>query len=455
MSNGSITELVARGIYEDITTTHNPNKTLFKKELDIRTKYSKTDNRFYTEGNANWSNTFRFKIDRMGDLLYGLYIVVKLPKLSISNLNVPILQDENDPSSIYRIKYSDFIGNVMIEWVKLYINGQLIDEQTGDYLQFYTDLYYSDINRKEMLGLDDYLNQPNLKFEEETIYIPLRYWFCNEQSNPLPVIALQNSDIYIDVKFKKFKDCHSVFEYGQTEVLGVNQLYHSNYIHKEVPIGEVWLQAHWYLLDLEERKQVAQKDHEILITQCQYRTITFKNIGNIDLTFNHTIKDMYFFLQEERNRRYGEYFNFTARMDYPPAELNGLLNKDLWDLSPRRHYLSRARLLFNGSERIEWRDAKYFYNLQNYENYGNRIMTYIYMYSFNSEPTYFNNLTGCNFSRLDKVQLQVESQTPNIRLASSTPIFYPTDNTYTLKCYATNWNFLVIKNGLASLRFSN
>jgi len=61
-------------------------------------------------------NTIRINIERQLDLLYDLYIVVKLPKLSVSKLNVEPKQSENDSSSLYRIKYVDYIGNVLIEW---------------------------------------------------------------------------------------------------------------------------------------------------------------------------------------------------------------------------------------------------------------------------------------------------------------------------------------------------
>ena len=34
-------------------------------------------------------------------------------------------------------------------------------------------------------------------------------------------------------------------------------------------------------------------------------------------------------------------------------------------------------------------------------------------------------------------------------------INYPSDTNYELKCYATNYNLLIIKNGLAGIKYSN
>ena len=445
MSNGSITELISKGELDKELTDINNNTSLFNYSITKKNKYSKAESRYYPKGKANWGNTVRFNLEKDGDLLYGLYLVVKLPKLSVSELNVNPIQDENDPSSIYRVRYTDFIGNVLVEKISLYINGQLIDEQYGDYMQYYTDLYISDWNRKEMIGMDDNLRKPNLKINSEIIYIPFKFWFCNQ--TPLPVIALQYSDIYIDVKFRKFSECITILEYNN------NNLYHSTKIHNEVPLEDVVLQANYYLTELNERKELAMKDYEILITQCQLKSTNFNTTANLEISFNHVVKDLMFLVQSNKHKANGEYFNVSAKMDYPPAELNPLNKYQLWDLEPQRHILSRARIIFDGIERLEWRDAKYFYNMQNHENYKNSLESYVYVYSFNINPTRDTNFSGCNFSRIDNPYLQVEVKPNNFIL--DTNLRYPTNDSYELKCFATNFNILVIKNGLAGLKYNN
>lgn len=450
MSNGSIMELVAKGkLDEDIIDMKN-DTSIFNYKISKKNKYTKGDEIFYPKGNTGWGNTFRVYIDRKGDLLYGLYLIIKLPKLSINNLNTLIPQDELDTTSKYRVKYSDFIGNVIVEKISLYINGQLIDEQQGDYMQFYTDLYVSDSNRKLMIGLDDILNKPNVKINSEYIYVPLKFWFCNEFSKPLPLIALQNSEIYVDIKFRNFSECVSVLEMDNN-----NQLYYSNIIHKEVPIEDVFLQANFYYLDLEERKKMALEEYEILITQSQVRSMNFLNNANLLIDFNHIIKDIFFLIQPNNNKQYGDYFNFSTKMDYPTPNLNPLSTNSykLFTLEAERHLLSKARILFNGIERVGWRDAKYYYYMQNHENYCSSLYTYIYMYSFNAKPTSYNNNSGCNFSRLDNAYLQVEINHDKINLGEG--ITTTTANNYELKCYATNFNILIIKNGLAGLKYNN
>jgi hypothetical protein len=449
MSNGSILDLVAKGIQDSDLIDNNNMKSNFDFNIDKKNKYSKGDTLFFPQGKSNWNNTIRFNIEKKGDLLYGLYLVVRLPKLSIANLNTPIQQNENDSNSIYRINYTDYIGNVLIEKISLYFNGSLIDEHYGDYMQFYTDLYLSDWNRKAMLGLDDYMNKPNIRIEEETIYIPFKFWFCNDIKKPLPLIALQNTDIYIDVKFRDFNSCVSVLEKDNN-----NNLFHSNYIHREQPIVDCHLQANFYYVDLNERKELATKEYEIVITQSQIRNNIIGSTGTLDINFNHVVKDLMFSIQSSTNKNNSEFYNLSGKLEYPPNELKNNLDYNLWTLQPEQHLLSRARILFNGIERIEWRDAKYYYYMQNHENFKNSLLSHFYVYSFNIDPTKFTSTAGCNFSRIDSAQLQVEIKPQSI-VINNTGTIYKNNSEYELRCFATNFNVLVIKGGLAGLKYSN
>ena len=53
-----------------------------------------------------------------------------------------------------------------------------------------------------------------------------------------------------------------------------------------------------------------------------------------------------------------------------------------YDTSNKDHVLGEARIMINGYPRVEWKDFKYYYYLQNYENYRNRLEHYVYLYSF-------------------------------------------------------------------------
>ena len=54
-------------------------------------------------------------IEKKGDLLNSMYFVAKLPKISRDYLN--------DTNNTNHVRWVDYIGNVLIENVKLYIGG--------------------------------------------------------------------------------------------------------------------------------------------------------------------------------------------------------------------------------------------------------------------------------------------------------------------------------------------
>jgi hypothetical protein len=449
MSNGPILDLIAKGLIDEELIDITNKKSIFDFNNDKMSKYAKGDTMFYADGIVNWGSTIRFNIEKKGDLLYGLYLVVRLPKLSVALLNTSSPQNENNPACPYRVHYTDFIGNAMIEKISLYFNGMLIDCMYGEYMQFYTDLYFSDWNRKMMLGTDDIMNKPNLKIDSEDIYIPLKFWFCNDVKKPLPVIAMQYTDIYIDVKFRNFNNVVGVLE----SINGnMNQLYQSNITHKEQPIVSTKLQANFYYLDLVEREKFATMEYKILMTQCQLRRMNVIQSGSLNIDFNNTVKDIMFIIQSYNNKTNGEYFNLSAKTKYPPNSLEGKLTYELWTLAPRKHLLVKARMLFDGIERIEWRDAKYYYNMMNHENYRNTVQSYVYVYSFNSNPTKDTNYNGCNFSRIENTYLQFEVK-PETFIIDPSGNSYKESSNYEFKCYATSFNFLIIRNGIAALQY--
>ena len=44
----------------------------------------------------------------------------------------------------------------------------------------------------------------------------------------------------------------------------------------------------------------------------------------------------------------------------------------------KNHTLGEARIMINGYPRVEWKDYKYYYYLQNYENYRNKMEHNVY-----------------------------------------------------------------------------
>ena len=457
--NGPLIDLVSRGEQDNKIITNDINKSFFKESVIEHTNFSKGSITVNFKGSGNWGSTIKFTIPKDGDLLSSLYLNVRLPDISIDDIvDIPKSEKKN-----YLVKWTDYIGNALIDKVTLKIGGQIIDEQYGIYMQINTDLYDNDWNKLKMLGHDQCLNLPQENITNEELFIPLKFWFSNNLSKALPLVAIQYHDIELEVKFSNFHNMYSILK-----KLDNGELIHTCKQLKIKQLEHITLETNIIYLSNEERKKIATSEHEILITQVQRRQNSISTDNFIELDFNHPIKELIFIIQPLINIKQGEYFNFTSKLNYLSNEYENIKSYDykFYKNLPKYHLLDKARILFNGKERISWKNYKYYYYLQNYEHYKNATKHYIYLYSFSLKPLSYQPTGSCNFSRIDNAQLQFKLKNiSNINIPitniNNTPSSISINNNIrgsnpaNFTVYTTNYNYLVIKNGMAGLKFNN
>lgn len=88
---GGIIQLVATGA-QDIFLTSEPEITFFKITYRRHTNFSKTEFDLTFNNNLDFGTTSVLKIQRYGDLLHRLFLVIKLPKIDIVIENLTIYQ---------------------------------------------------------------------------------------------------------------------------------------------------------------------------------------------------------------------------------------------------------------------------------------------------------------------------------------------------------------------------
>ena len=154
MSKGALTQLVAIGAQDSNFLTCDTTKSIFQEKEKKITNFVRSTSSMIPIGNSNWGSTIKFNIERRGDLLSSLYLVVELPEVNASHIGdkLKCTTGSLNQTGDLHFKWADYIGNVIVENVKLYFNGQLIDEQTGEFQQIYTDLYDDDWNKLCMIG---------------------------------------------------------------------------------------------------------------------------------------------------------------------------------------------------------------------------------------------------------------------------------------------------------------
>ena len=177
-TRGSLLQLIAKGdidnyLYKDSNEVEI-QKSIFKSEIKKITNYSDSTVSLYPENSPSWGDTVTFKITRYGDLLSNMYLSFELPQISVEDIDG---LSESIATSNIRVKWQDYIGNIAIEKIILRIGGQKIDEQTGEFMQFHTDLYDKTWSKLCMIGHEKNLIIPSTKISKQYVYVPLNFSF--------------------------------------------------------------------------------------------------------------------------------------------------------------------------------------------------------------------------------------------------------------------------------------
>ena len=157
----------------------------------------------------------------------------------------------------------------------------------------------------------------------------------------------------------------------------------------------------------------------------------------------------------------GELFNFSNKMDYPTLDMfqKTGFKFSSFNASFKNHLLENARILINSYPRVDWKDFKYYYYLQNYENYRTKTEHLFYMYSFSANPKFKDPMGSLNFSRIDNAQLQFNLNADNVNdFKSSLPnnLASKADSSnFDIVVYGVNYNYLRIANGMGGVVYNN
>lgn len=404
---GALLDLVAKG-GQDVYFICNPQITFFKRVYKRHTNFSIEFHKFLLDTDADFGKMTRIFIPRKGDLVKNLYLHIELPELTPSG---------------DAVSYVNFIGYNLIETIELYMGGTLIDRQTGEFLYIWNELKTIEAKKRayyEMVGGFKIGSYSSYSGNQGGTYIvPLSFWFGDDISQAIPLVAMQYSEIEIRIKFRDF-DKLWVSSNGQAPV--------GNY-----KITECNLSTEFVYLDTKERKQFAQDNHEFLIKQVQYsinnNVLSSEKKKIFNLNFNHPIVELIFFVQNKgvkniSNDKGNNWFNYSKTLELPYKDP-----------------IKNAKILLNGQDRTPEMTSKElrFYNLL--EKHTSIPNNFLYLYSFSLKPEEYQPTGSCNFSRFDNKQIEVE--------------FADDMENSDFRVYALNYNILRMSMGLCGLAYIN
>jgi hypothetical protein len=218
----------------------NPQITFFKIVYKRHTNFSMEDIEVPLSGpdELSWDAPIKLKtkIPRNADLMHKMFLRIRMPDI-ISK-------------SKYKFFWIKNFGLRIIDYIDLYIGGQLIERLTGEFedisLQLETEGSKQD-KIKRLIGSDDYANYDanfpagypgyndkdsyintdgkNIKNKfysaapaifERKLFIPLHFWFTRDPGLSLPLIALQYHDIELEIQLKSIRDLYTVLEVDKT-----------------------------------------------------------------------------------------------------------------------------------------------------------------------------------------------------------------------------------------------
>lgn len=286
--------------------------------------------------------------------------------------------------SIEPISYVDNVGNVLLYSVEILVNGLSVDKQYGRWMTIWNELTlpegkreaYKNMISADTIGgafttpvLDTSVQGQVLVSPAKKIYIPLPFWFCQNPGLAIPLVALQNSPVRIDIEFRPLNDIIRIGMPPQSPDYFFDTLNNSDYdkalvgneqnsmynsylrdmlsgtlFHNQTTIlnrytpswkQNIYLLMNYIYLSDDERIRFAQNSHEYLITQVQHihgDTIKPGITKHFSLSnFNHPVKELIWCLQREEVKNTNDWDNYILQPTplYDATRLIQMLNKDV------------------------------------------------------------------------------------------------------------------------------
>jgi len=291
-------QLVAYGA-QDVYLSGNPQITFFKVVYRRHTNFAVEPIPQTWNGSADFGRTVTCNINRNGDLITNMYLLVELAA-TVDNT--------------VAWGYVNRLGHALIHDVKIEIGGSKIDEHYADWLNVWYELTHETSQERgysKMIGDDAALTTiTTMAKTAYTMYVPLVFWFNRNNGLALPLIALQYHDVRITLIYNTFANC---VNYRGATAPAVNS-----------PMTDSRLIIDYVYLDSEERKRFAQASHEYLIEQLQFTgSESLTSVSNkYRLNFNHPCKYLIWaphfdiFQKPQLWLSYAVDNNWSAALDY-------------------------------------------------------------------------------------------------------------------------------------------
>ena len=487
--------------------TLNPQITHFKS---VYKKYTNFATQFITlqpyakSAILAWDQdtSYTFKVPRDGDAIRDMYLTFELPDIY--------------SDSRYQFQWIKRIGEYIVKDISLQIDtNQNVDKHYSEWFHAYSELNYNEGKKKgyyKMIGhipeLYDPANAPGNggqypsvpnayapSIVNRKLYLPLIFWFNKYASMSFPLIAIQKTEISINITLRRLQELYTVVDYSGTGGSGYrvrptkinhnigNFLYPITILSPSVNSIDVnpRIEINNIYLDNEERKRFALSTHDYLITQLQVIRKVYNYSKSIvfDLTnINKPVTELVFMIRRSDMEDVNDWTNFTNwNLGNIPPYSKGYVNqygRPLTINSANIGYYKTPNLLKSAvlriqtqeitsgdsldndnstNSRLNGKDSIFFNLMENFNSNQNMPEEGIYTYSFSLDNSSLQPIGAVNMSSISNkdIILNLTDINPNGGYN------YPSGTSYNYSIYvfAVNYDILKVMGGMVGTMTSN
>lgn len=483
-------KLAAKGALDD-WLVGNPQMSYFFVNYKRHSKFSMEQIEVPFSGQYDFGKELFLDIPySMGDIVKNMALRITMNDIEDPTYPETIKGNMTSYTQTINIPYVPSVCTELIEYVDLYIGGQLIERLTGEYIYMHQQLHNTgnDVKNalKKLNGHGDFLDNYTDEALDEvfeivgtsvseyntndfnTYILDLPFYFYRAPNLAIPMCALQRQKVELRVKLRKFNEIifggKRIWKKWDTEITSTIQR-----ISLETTFG--------YLQD-EERRFLMTRPMDYLITQVQLAqfNIEYPNYKKtVMLNFKHPIKELYFVVQ---NDAYKQYNNSLRFQQIKRAELR-FNNQVVFDAN--HEYFVYHQPLEYHTNIPEQRVMRYRHNHRDFIEFNTSSEFGTYSFALDPEKSYptgqvnmsrivhqlftieinpeINDLY-CPKLRSEEFPVSDASEgniTATLRYSngkSSPPVkTYVISKDNKVRIYAINYNILRISGGLAGLKF--
>lgn len=517
MTGGGIIVLIAYGS-QNVLLSGNPQMTYYYKIFKRYSHFSMENVSIALDGPNQLSYDqpilLKAKIQRIGDLMSDMYFSFQVPDI-YSKYITPDAEGSARVSQL-EFKWSRFLGAAIIQNVAFFIGGQKIQEFDGTYLlakaqlEYDTDTYqkwqslvgdtpeltnpsagaYSSASATgypsviENSTANNQLNRPSIL--QQTIHVPLNFWFTDATSQALPLVAIQYQDCEVQVTLNPVNTLYSILDasgyrvgpgfkmdstlanintniptYGAVQDVSGQIRNFLVDIGYSLPITNTWflnprIQCTFVYLADEERATFASRPLTYIYPQVAKVTYEgiYQNMQTFDLDIHNPLTRFIFITRRSDSIYRNDFSNFTNWYTYPKAPFS--ITPDVLPYlqtggtsgilipNSQKDIIRAIRILCDGNEIQEQKPVDFFTRIAPYRYTSGITNAEIPIYTWALTSSKIQPSGSLNSSRVRNLQAELQ--------------FYPlpagTNYTYNLAIYVESINFLVVTSGSAAPKYA-